>query len=96
MGSKRLDGKVAIVTGASSGIGRAISLAYAQEGAHVVCADLTPRARSQVEGETTIDTDVLIRQQGGQAVFVKTDASKAPEVENLVLEAVKNFQRVDM
>lgn len=92
--SLRLQEKVAIVTGASSGLGRAIAIRYAQEGANVVCADLTPTARSQEEsGITTHD---LILQEGGQAIFVQTDVGDATQMENLVKKAVKVYGRLDM
>ena len=92
--SLRLQEKVAIVTGASSGLGRAIAIRYAQEGAKVVCADLTPTARSQEEaGITTHD---LIIQEGGQAIFVQADVGDATQMENLVKKAVKVYGRLDM
>ncbi|KAJ5911298.1 NAD(P)-binding protein [Penicillium subrubescens] len=92
--SLRLQDKVAIVTGASSGLGRAIAIRYAQEGAKVVCADLTPTARSQEEaGITTHD---LITQKSGQAIFVQTDVGDATQMENLVAEAVKVYGRLDI
>jgi NAD(P)-dependent dehydrogenase (short-subunit alcohol dehydrogenase family) len=92
--SLRLQDKVAIVTGASSGLGRAISIRYAQEGAKVVCADLTPTARSQEEGGIT--THDFIVQESGQAFFVQTDVGDATQMENLVKEAVKVYGRLDM
>jgi NAD(P)-dependent dehydrogenase (short-subunit alcohol dehydrogenase family) len=92
--SLRLQDKVAIVTGASSGLGRAIAVRYAQEGAKVVCADLTPTARSQEEARIT--THDLITQKSGQAIFVQTDVGDATQMENLVAEAVKVYGRLDM
>ncbi|GLI72280.1 hypothetical protein PoHVEF18_000450 [Penicillium ochrochloron] len=92
--SLRLQDKVAIVTGASSGLGRAIAIRYAQEGAKVVCADLTPTARSQEEARIT--THDLITQKGGQAIFVQTDVGDATQMENLVAEAVKVYGRLDI
>ena len=94
----RLKDKVAIVTGSSSGFGRAIARAYMREGAKVVCADLTPNARPEVSHETTATTLELLQQEGGKerSIAVKADASKASEVEAAVQQAVKQFGRLDM
>jgi NAD(P)-dependent dehydrogenase (short-subunit alcohol dehydrogenase family) len=92
--SARLQDKVAIVTGASSGLGRAIAIRYSQEGAKVVCADLTPTARSQEESEIT--THDLIVEKGGKATFVQTDVGDAAQMENLVQVAVREYGRLDM
>ncbi|KAM6521660.1 hypothetical protein FSOLCH5_006416 [Fusarium solani] len=92
----RLPGKVCIVTGASSGLGRAIALGYSREGASVVCADLQPKARLDVNGEEAISTDELIRSKGGKAIFVQTDVGKATAVEALVRKTVAEFGRIDV
>ncbi len=94
----RLAGKVAIVTGSSSGLGRAIALAYVREGAKVVCADITPHARHEIEHEATATTLELIQNEGGAntCISVKTDVSKAKEMEELVKQAVSHFGRLDM
>jgi NAD(P)-dependent dehydrogenase (short-subunit alcohol dehydrogenase family) len=83
----RLEGKVALVTGASSGIGRASALAFAREGAKVVAADIVVAG-----GEETV---ALIKQTGGEAIFVKTDVSKAAEAEALVNRAIETFGQLD-
>ena len=89
----RLESKVAIITGSSSGIGRATSLTFAREGASVVCGDLHETARQESEGEPTHE---LIQKSGGKAIFVKCDTSKAQEVEALVQKAVQEYGRVDI
>ncbi|KAI1751949.1 NAD(P)-binding protein [Xylaria castorea] len=94
--SPRLSKKVAIVTGSSSGLGRAIALAYAREGAAVVCADLNREARADIPDEARLCTDDAVRLEGGQAIFVKTDVSMAQEFEGLVEKTVKAFGRLDI
>ena len=84
----RLASKVCIITDSSSGLGRAIAMAYAAEGAHIVCADLQPTARAEVESEGLANTDALVRQNGGRAIFVKTDMTKADQVQDLVAKCV--------
>ncbi|KAM0340144.1 hypothetical protein ACHAPU_010636 [Fusarium lateritium] len=91
----RLSDKVCIVTGSSSGLGRAIALGYSREGALLVCADLRRNARA-VNGEEAVSTDELIRSRGGQAIFVETDVGKADAVERLVTRAVIQFGRIDV
>ena len=80
-------GKVALVTGAGSGIGRATALAFAREGAKVVVADVTVEG-----GEETV---AQVKKAGGEAIFVNTDVSKAVEVEALVAKAVATYGRLD-
>ncbi|HEU5323762.1 MAG TPA: SDR family NAD(P)-dependent oxidoreductase [Methylomirabilota bacterium] len=82
-----LDGRVAIVTGASKGIGRALSLRFAREGARVVCA-----ARS---GGLVKETAALVEAAGGHALAVTCDAAQEAEVRALVEAAVRAFGRVD-
>lgn len=92
----RLQDKVCIITGAASGIGRAIALAYAKEGGIIVSADLQPEPRGVGEGEPTEATHELITASGGKAIFVKTDVGKGAEVQAAVQAAVKEFGRVDV
>ena len=84
---KRFEGKVALVTGGNSGIGRATAFAFARDGARVVIA-----ARRKREGEETVEA---IRDAGGDAVFVKTDVSRAAEVEALIARTVELHGRLD-
>ena len=95
MASLRLQDKVAIVTGSSSGLGRAIALRYSREGAKVVCSDLSPVPRLQVDAESE-PTHELITKAGGTAIFVQTDVGDAKQMENLVQEAVREFGRLDV
>lgn len=92
----RLQSKVAIVTGSSSGIGRAIALQFHREGAVVVCADLRERSVDEVSGEAEVTTADLITKEGGTAEFVKVDVTKAEDVESLVARATEKFGRLDM
>jgi 3-oxoacyl-[acyl-carrier protein] reductase len=84
----RLKQKIAIVTGSSSGIGKAIALRFAQEGATVVVA-----ARRSDKCE---DTVARIQAAGGTAVPMQTDIADESQVERLILETVRRFQRVDV
>ena len=93
----RLQDKVAIVTGASSGIGRAIALRYSEEGAQVVCADITEKARAEGPAEEgSINTHDLITKQGGKATYVKVDVTVPEQVENVVKKAVEWGGRLDI
>ncbi|MDX6805948.1 SDR family oxidoreductase [Terrihabitans rhizophilus] len=89
--TKRLEGRSAIITGGSSGIGRAMARRFAREGAHVVVADITTEA---VEGGAPV-CDVIV-EEGGSALFLKTDVSSKAEVDALVGETVGRFGRLDI
>ena len=86
--TRELEGRVGLVTGGTSGIGRATAILFAQAGAKVVVA-----GRRETEGAETIE---LVRAAGGEALFVKTDVSKAAEVETLIQKAVEKFGRLDV
>ena len=83
-----LEGKVALVTGGTSGIGRDTAVLFAKAGAKVVVA-----GRREPEGNETIE---LIRTAGGDGLFVKADISKASEVDALIQNAVNRFGRLDI
>src|SRR4051812_25577415 len=79
--------KVAFVTGAASGIGRAAALAFAREGAAVVAADVSEQGNRE--------TARLIEEQGGRALAVRCDVTKAEEVKAALAKAVETFGRLD-
>ncbi len=87
MDFRSVEGKVAIVTGASRGIGEAIARVYGENGMKVVCA-----ARSREQGERVAEE---IRKKGGEAVFVQTDCSDAAQIRNLVDRAVETYGTLD-
>jgi glucose 1-dehydrogenase len=89
--SSLLAGKVAIVTGASSGIGRAIAISFAAEGAAVVVADVVDQPLEG--GESTLES---IRHAGGSASFEKADVSQWSDVDRLVSATVKRHGRLDV
>jgi NAD(P)-dependent dehydrogenase (short-subunit alcohol dehydrogenase family) len=76
----RLANKIAVITGSSSGIGRAIALAFASEGASIVCSDLREE----------------VLKLGAKAIFVKCDTSSSDNIQALIQKAVMEFGRVDI
>ena len=83
-----LKDKVALITGGSSGIGRAVALAWAREGAKVVVSDV-----DRGGGEETVEQ---VRTAGGEAIFIAADVGKPEECEALVRGAVEKFGRLDI
>ncbi len=83
----QLDGKVALITGAGSGIGRASALAFAREGAKVAVADIVVGG-----GQETVR---LVKEAGGEAFFIKVDVANAAEVEAMVHTVVATYGRID-
>ena len=82
----KLADRVAIITGAGSGMGRASAILFAKEGAKVVAADL-----NEETGKETVDQ---IKANGGEAVFVKVDVSKEDDVKNLIKATVDNYGKI--
>ncbi|MFA5574334.1 MAG: SDR family NAD(P)-dependent oxidoreductase [Brumimicrobium sp.] len=80
---KRLENKVAIITGAASGIGRETALLFVKEGAKVTVSDINEEAGNKVVEE--------IKKMGGEAIFVRANTASASESEKLVRETVKAF-----
>jgi NAD(P)-dependent dehydrogenase (short-subunit alcohol dehydrogenase family) len=84
----RFTGKVALVTGATSGIGRDTAVAFAREGAKVVIT-----GRRTEAGRKTIE---LMRSAGGEGIFVQADVSKEPDVEAVVSQVIGTYGRLDI
>lgn len=84
----RLEGKVAIITGAGSGLGRESALLFAKEGASIAVADIALEAAEKVAQE--------IKDAGGEAFAVKADVSKADEVKAMVEAAVEKYGKLDI
>ncbi|MEA2648194.1 MAG: hypothetical protein QOG61_629 [Candidatus Binataceae bacterium] len=82
-----LDGKVSLITGAGSGIGRATSMIFAREGARLVLADVV-----EAGGHETLR---MVKELGADAFFLKTDVAKAHDVDAVVSKAVETYGRLD-
>lgn len=84
----RLEGKVALITGGASGIGRESALLFAREGARVVVVD-----RDEKAGRQTVR---LVKEAGGEALFTKADVSQADDCQRMIKSAEKKFGRLDI
>jgi NAD(P)-dependent dehydrogenase (short-subunit alcohol dehydrogenase family) len=84
----RLEGKVALITGAGSGIGKRAALLFASEGARVVVTDVADEAGEEAAGE--------IRAAGGDAIYVHADVSRPPDAEAMVRAAVDRYGSLDV
>jgi NAD(P)-dependent dehydrogenase (short-subunit alcohol dehydrogenase family) len=83
-----LDGKVALITGGTTGIGRETAILFAKSGAKVVVS-----GRRETEGNETIN---LVHAAGGDGLFVKSDVSKSADVQSLIQKTVEKFGRLDL
>jgi len=84
----KLDGKVALITGAASGIGRATALLFAKEGAKVAIADWAPEG-----GRETVK---MLKEAGGEAIFIEADVSQAADAARMVKTTVDTYGRIDI
>jgi NAD(P)-dependent dehydrogenase (short-subunit alcohol dehydrogenase family) len=85
---KKLEGKVAIVTGAGGGIGKGIALMFAEEGANVVVNDINEEIANEVTKEITV--------QGGKSLSVKADVSNGDQVTEMVNKTIEAFEKIDI
>ncbi len=85
---KRFENEVVLVTGASSGIGRATLLAFAQEEAIVINADILE--------EKGLEVIEQVKRKGGEGIFIRTDVSKSDQVKSLIDEIIRKFERLDI
>jgi len=87
-GLGRLKGKVAIITGANSGIGRATARLFGREGAKVVCCDIQETIAPRI--------DDLIKREGGEAIFANIDVSKQADCDRMIAAALETFGDLDI
>ncbi|RVX71112.1 hypothetical protein B0A52_03478 [Exophiala mesophila] len=97
MSTKALAGKVALVTGSSSGMGRAISVGLADLGVSIICCDLKAEANpAGFESDLQSTTVELVQARGEKAVFFKVDISQLNEIEHAFTQGVAQFGRLDI
>ena len=87
--SQRLLNKVAAVTGASSGLGRAIKLTYPAEDAAVICADLDPVAKAPAKEGDVTPTYEVIGERGGKSIFVRWDVRDSRDVQSALYQSMR-------
>jgi NAD(P)-dependent dehydrogenase (short-subunit alcohol dehydrogenase family) len=94
----RLQGKIAVITGSSSGIGRATALAFASEGASLICSDIhsTPRQEYATDASPQVTTVQAVQDLGAKALFVKCDTTSSSDVQALIQAAVHEYGRIDI
>ena len=85
---KQLENKIAIITGAGSGIGKSAALLFSKEGAKVVVSDI-----SEANGNSVVEE---IKKSGGEAFFIKADSSKAADNEALVKQTIEKYGSLDI
>jgi 3-oxoacyl-[acyl-carrier protein] reductase len=86
---KKLEGRIAVVTGAASGIGRGVAVAFAREGADILVADMVG-----ADDAATVLTEIA--EAGTRGVFVRTDVSDEASVRAMAVHAIEEFGRVDI
>ena len=84
----RLDGRVALITGASGGIGEGDARLFAKEGAKVVVADIKEAEGNKVVGD--------IKKEGGEAIFLKLDVSKESDWKKVIDEVIKKYGKLNI
>lgn len=84
----RLDGKVAVITGAASGIGRAVAMLFAREGAKLVLADMEEKGLSETLG--------LVKREGGEAMTKRTNVAIEEEVKELIDSGIRTYSQIDI
>ncbi|KAI4958220.1 hypothetical protein J4E86_003818 [Alternaria arbusti] len=94
----RLQNKIAVITGSSSGIGRATALAFASEGASLICSDITETPRSEYATDTSPSTTTVAAAHalGAKALFVKCDTTSSTDIQALIQTAVQEYGRIDI
>jgi NAD(P)-dependent dehydrogenase (short-subunit alcohol dehydrogenase family) len=88
LGQGKLDGRVALITGGGSGVGRAVALLFSREGARVTVVDLNRNG-----GETTVK---MIKEVGGEALFAEADISRSSQVEKAVKTSILHYGKLDV